>query len=929
MPPYKTAILFLLATWWTGGFSAPLDGSCVEGGVTYQNGEIFICPNSSGCVKKRCDNGVISIVEEGCSRDGVCIAVSANYTSSTCRTYTCVKTTGSDGIVTYAVQLLNTKCRDSNGVCFTPGERFTLVNNGTTYPSCTCSVTSDGTASYTCSSTSTQQSTGSCSYNGVTYQSGQTIVITTCIQKLCQNGVITTSQDGCSFNGACLAVDTTTEVSCTSYRCSKTPQADGTTIYAVKVVSSRCKDANGACHNPGESFPLVIGGKSYSNCTCTIAADGSTSYSCSSTSQQTSSSCLYNGATYQNGDIITINSCNKRRCDNGTATTIQEGCLFDTGCITVGGSAEKDCRTYTCSKSVQADGSVLYSVNPSSTRCKDANGACYNPGERFALVISGTSYSNCTCSVAADGTASYSCSSSSQQSSQTSSSSCLYNGVTYQNGDTITVNACIKRRCDNGVATSLTEGCQLSSGSCVPVDGSTETDCQTYTCTKAAQADGSILYSLKFVSRRCKDANGACHNPGESFPLVIGGKSYSNCTCTIAADGSTSYSCSSTSQQSSSTCSYNGVTYQTGDLITVNSCIQKRCDNGSTSFVSEGCPLNNACVPVDGQVDYNCKTYTCVKAVQPDTSVLYSTKVISTRCKDANGACYNPGERFALVISGTSYSSCTCSVAADGTASYSCASPAATTCTVGGVTYQSGATFNTSACIQQKCDNGVVSTLTEGCSYNGACISVNGEYITSCRSYTCTKTLQSNNSNLYSVKLVSTQCKDANGACHNPGENFPLVIGGHSYSTCTCTIAPDGAVSYKCSSGHQPSAGSCVVSGVTYPNGAVMNFTTCMQERCENGVITTLHEACPYNGHCIPVDGEYTDNCRKYTCTKTVQPDNTSHYAVKLLSSQCKDANNVCHDPGELFPLVISGTTYNKCTCTIAADDMVSYNCSP
>ncbi|XP_059164182.1 neurogenic locus Notch protein-like isoform X2 [Physella acuta] len=795
MPPYKTAILFLLATWWTGGFSAPLDGSCVEGGVTYQNGEIFICPNSSGCVKKRCDNGVISIVEEGCSRDGVCIAVSANYTSSTCRTYTCVKTTGSDGIVTYAVQLLNTKCRDSNGVCFTPGERFTLVNNGTTYPSCTCSVTSDGTASYTCSSTSTQQSTGSCSYNGVTYQSGQTIVITTCIQKLCQNGVITTSQDGCSFNGACLAVDTTTEVSCTSYRCSKTPQADGTTIYAVKVVSSRCKDANGACHNPGESFPLVIGGKSYSNCTCTIAADGSTSYSCSSTSQQTSSSCLYNGATYQNGDIITINSCNKRRCDNGTATTIQEGCLFDTGCITVGGSAEKDCRTYTCSKSVQADGSVLYSVNPSSTRCKDANGAC--------------------------------------------------------------------------------------------------------------------------------------HNPGESFPLVIGGKSYSNCTCTIAADGSTSYSCSSTSQQSSSTCSYNGVTYQTGDLITVNSCIQKRCDNGSTSFVSEGCPLNNACVPVDGQVDYNCKTYTCVKAVQPDTSVLYSTKVISTRCKDANGACYNPGERFALVISGTSYSSCTCSVAADGTASYSCASPAATTCTVGGVTYQSGATFNTSACIQQKCDNGVVSTLTEGCSYNGACISVNGEYITSCRSYTCTKTLQSNNSNLYSVKLVSTQCKDANGACHNPGENFPLVIGGHSYSTCTCTIAPDGAVSYKCSSGHQPSAGSCVVSGVTYPNGAVMNFTTCMQERCENGVITTLHEACPYNGHCIPVDGEYTDNCRKYTCTKTVQPDNTSHYAVKLLSSQCKDANNVCHDPGELFPLVISGTTYNKCTCTIAADDMVSYNCSP
>ncbi|KAH9500480.1 hypothetical protein Btru_072019 [Bulinus truncatus] len=535
-------------------------------------------------------------------------------------------------------------------------------------------------------STSYGAPTGSCNVNGNSFPNGENYLASPCMEYTCNNGTASLVREGCLENQACHAVDETWTTDCVTYKCSKTVQ-DNLSTYSTSVVSSSCKDANGVCRNPGETFPFNISGTFYNLCTCSKDANEQIQYSCAS------STCTVNGNVYQDGQIFSLSSpCIKYQCSNGQASLVEEGCQDGQTCRPLNQNWTSNCDTYTCSKTVQNNLST-YSASVVSSSCKDANGVCRNPGETFPYNISGTIYNSCTCSKDANGQTQYSCSS--------GNNNCNVNGNVYQDGQIFSLSSpCIKYQCSNGQASLVEEGCQ-DGQSCRPLNQNWSNNCVTYTCSKTVQNNLST-YSTSVVSSSCNDANGVCRNPGETFPYTISGTTYNSCTCSKDASGQIQYSCSSTA---SNTCNVNGNVYQDGQIFSLSSpCIKYQCSNGQASLVEEGCLDGQICRPLNQNWTSNCVTYTCSKTVQNNLST-YSASEVSSSCKDANGVCRNPGETFPYNISGTIYNSCTCSKDANGQIKYSCSS-GNNNCNVNGNVYQDGQIFSLSSpCIKYQCSN--------------------------------------------------------------------------------------------------------------------------------------------------------------------------------------------------------------------------------
>ncbi|CAL1532002.1 unnamed protein product [Lymnaea stagnalis] len=131
-----------------------------------------------------------------------------------------------------------------------------------------------------------KRATGECKVNGGTYPDGKPFKIPgfpPCIEYFCRSGQFSIYKEGCSTvdNGknVCHDVNSTWKKGCTTWRCTKSVK-NGVPTYSTSSSATKCADAKGVCHYPGETFSYVINNKVHTNCTCTITSDNFTSYSC-------------------------------------------------------------------------------------------------------------------------------------------------------------------------------------------------------------------------------------------------------------------------------------------------------------------------------------------------------------------------------------------------------------------------------------------------------------------------------------------------------------------------------------------------------------------------------------------------------------------------------------------------------------------------
>ncbi|KAH9514676.1 hypothetical protein Btru_023246 [Bulinus truncatus] len=118
---------------------------------------------------------------------------------------------------------------------------------------------------------------------------------------------------------------------------------------------------------------------------------------------------------------------------------------------------------------------------------------------------------------------------------------------------------------------------------------------------------------------------------------------------------------------------------------------------------------------------------------------------------------------------------------------------AAGSCDVLGITVLNREIFTTASqhCVEFECNDGVVSTIKEGCESNGTCYNLDTTFVEDCTTYRCSKSVQDGVTS-YSTSAVETMCRDAGGNCHRSGETVY-----YNNIKCTCMVKEEDA-KYTC-----------------------------------------------------------------------------------------------------------------------------------
>ncbi|XP_012939691.1 uncharacterized protein LOC101850013 [Aplysia californica] len=411
----------------------------------------------------------------------------------------------------------------------------------------------------------------------------------------------------------------------------------------------------------------------------------------------------------------------------------------------------------------------------------------------------------------------------------------------------------------------------------------------------------------------CRASNGSCYDQGAIFPYEIGGQVHDDCTCQVAGY-KLSYKCGLNSpanptvvvDASYKNCTVNGLTYTHGQMFRLPEnwqCVAYRCMDGLHSIIQEG-------------------------------------------CVDDNSRCRVPGEKFPMEINGVVEPDCTCSDVG-GRISYTCTPVLAShNCTVSGQEFADGQEFvypGQSKCVKYRCDKGSYRPVQEGCEVDGACHAIGSVFETNCVLKACKKTTYPDRSVL-SSEVLMRRCRDSNGQCQDPGNSFSYEINSQVRNDCTCSVngtqtsyrcglgAGSGGASGSGQSGTQTTAvagKNCSVGENTYTDGQVFampGMTKCVKYMCSNGGYRVIEEGCELNGVCHDVGSIFSQGCHFYTCNK-VQSGVSYTYKTAAQTLRCKDADNICQDPGTTFPLVISGHRYEQCTCNLV-NGSLRYSCS-
>ncbi|XP_012939335.1 uncharacterized protein LOC106012102 [Aplysia californica] len=531
---------------------------------------------------------------------------------------------------------------------------------------------------------------------------------------------------------------------------------------------------------------------------------------------------------------------------------------------------------------------------------------------------------------------------------------CNVNGVVYQDGQRFKLSqqSCITYLCKAGGYSIVEQGC-LSGGACHDVGTNFTDDCHLYTC-QSILSGGYVTLKKSLVQARCKDANNMCHDPGDLFPFDYNGQIHQGCTCT-ATGNQVAYSCdtgssssSSSSNNSSKDCQVDGFKFSNGQRVSIpgkSKCVKYLCTDGHASIVQKGCEVDNFCHSVGSSIQDKCDVYKCVEE-QVGNAISLHTNLIFRGCIDANTRCRAPGEKFPYVINGVLEQDCTCSDVG-GQIRYSCTSVVAShNCTVNGHEFADGQEFvypGQSKCVKYKCDKGSYKPVQEGCEANGACHAIGSVFETNCVLKACKKITYPDRSVL-SSEVLMRRCRDSNGQCQDPGNSFSYEINSQVRNDCTCSVngtqtsyrcglgAGSGGASGSGQSGTQTTAvagKNCSVGENTYTDGQVFampGMTKCVKYMCSNGGYRVIEEGCELNGVCHDVGSIFSQGCHFYTCNK-VQSGVSYTYKTAAQTLRCKDADNICQDPGSTFPLVIGGHRYEQCTCNLD-NGSLRYSCS-
>ncbi|KAK0049557.1 hypothetical protein Bpfe_021093 [Biomphalaria pfeifferi] len=122
-------------------------------------------------------------------------------------------------------------------------------------------------------------------------------------------------------------------------------------------------------------------------------------------------SCTVNNYTFNNGANYSVpgfNDCLLYKCVDGVAVLEKEGCYANSACRDVNSQWVVNCRTWSCYKTTDDNGST-YGTSLVSSLCSDVKGQCHAQGDTFSLSIKDTNYNKCNCTIDAAHTISYSC----------------------------------------------------------------------------------------------------------------------------------------------------------------------------------------------------------------------------------------------------------------------------------------------------------------------------------------------------------------------------------------------------------------------------------------------------------------------------------------------------------------------------------------
>ncbi|XP_059172238.1 uncharacterized protein DDB_G0283697-like isoform X1 [Physella acuta] len=113
------------------------DEDCEVNGKKHKNGDIFTTKESK-CIKYKCEDGDVSIEEEGCEHQDKCYKVNSKFEKD-CVSYSCVKSEKGDATY-FSVKVQSIRCKDSTGKCWKGGEKFKNEIKGVKYKNCVCNV---------------------------------------------------------------------------------------------------------------------------------------------------------------------------------------------------------------------------------------------------------------------------------------------------------------------------------------------------------------------------------------------------------------------------------------------------------------------------------------------------------------------------------------------------------------------------------------------------------------------------------------------------------------------------------------------------------------------------------------------------------------------------------------------------------------------
>ncbi|XP_046355093.2 uncharacterized protein LOC124134368 [Haliotis rufescens] len=231
-----------------------------------------------------------------------------------------------------------------------------------------------------------------CQVDGKIYKQGEnftTSLAGPCVIYTCYGGAVQQVKAGCDHNGVCMDIGQSWTSQCLTFQCQV-----NNGVIGIHIVNGSCAIA-GTCLGVNEIFR-----QGCFNYTCDLHMHGRhrsyrvllKEWGCT------------NGVKCLPANYTETSNCVTRRCEerNGSVGLfdISQACQTPSHeCVKPGETYVDKCRTHKCKQQVFL-GIKVFSLEPTSALCEDANGKCHGAGDVFSVSMNNHLVHNCTCQLA-------------------------------------------------------------------------------------------------------------------------------------------------------------------------------------------------------------------------------------------------------------------------------------------------------------------------------------------------------------------------------------------------------------------------------------------------------------------------------------------------------------------------------------------------